>query len=87
MRAAAAALRKTGAARTIAAAPVGAAATCRALRDIADAVVCAQAPPDFMAVGVWYADFTQTTDDEVCELLRRADAARRVQPRDAAAGR
>jgi putative phosphoribosyl transferase len=87
MRAAAAALRETGTARTIAAAPVGAAATCRALRDVADEVVCAQAPQDFMAVGVWYADFTQTTDEEVCELLRLASAAARERSRDAAAGR
>jgi putative phosphoribosyl transferase len=87
MRAAAAALRETAAARTIAAAPVGAAATCRALRDIADDVVCAQAPHDLMAVGVWYEDFSQTTDDEVCELLWRANAAHRERSRDAAAGR
>jgi predicted phosphoribosyltransferase len=87
MRAAAAALREAGTARTIAAAPVGAAATCRALRDVADEVVCAQAPQDFMAVGVWYEDFTQTTDEEVCELLRRASAALRERSRDAAAGR
>jgi putative phosphoribosyl transferase len=84
MRAAAAALRETAAARTIAAAPVGAAATCRALREVADDVVCAQAPDDFMAVGVWYADFTQTTDEEVCELLRRASAAQRERSADAA---
>jgi predicted phosphoribosyltransferase len=87
MRAAAAALRQTGAARTVAAAPVGAAATCRALRDVADDVVCAQSPNDLMAVGVWYEDFTQTTDDEVCELLRRASAAHRERSSDAAAGR
>jgi putative phosphoribosyl transferase len=87
MRAAAAALRETEAARTIAAAPVGAAATCKALRDIADDVVCAQSPHDLMAVGVWYEDFTQTTDEEVCELLRRANAAHRERSRDAAAGR
>jgi putative phosphoribosyl transferase len=87
MRAAAAALREAGAGRTIAAAPVGAAATCRSLRDIADAVVCAQSPQDFMAVGVWYTDFTQTTDEEVCELLRLANAAHRERSGDAATGR
>jgi putative phosphoribosyl transferase len=87
MRAAAAALRQTRAARTIAAAPVGAAATCRSLRDVADEVVCAQAPQDFVAVGVWYEDFRQTTDEEVCELLARASAARRERSADAAAGR
>ena len=43
--------------------------TCRALRAIADEVICARTPAHFSAVGEWYRDFAQTTDDEVTALL------------------
>jgi predicted phosphoribosyltransferase len=42
------------------------------MRRDADDVVCAATPEPFMAVGVWYADFTQTTGAQVRELLREA---------------
>jgi predicted phosphoribosyltransferase len=53
----------------IVAVPVGARETCEALRDVADEVVCALVPELFSAVGHWYIDFSQTTDEEVRQLL------------------
>jgi len=72
MRAGVAALRKLGPARIVVAVPVGASQTCDEFRLIADEVVCAETPDPFYAVGSWYSDFDQTTDDEVRELLARA---------------
>lgn len=69
MRAAVRALRQSGPARIVVAAPVGAAETCRSLLVDADAVVCAITPEDFHAVSLWYEEFNQTTDDEVRTLL------------------
>lgn len=69
MRAAVAALRQSQAASIIVAVPVGATSTCRRLARIADRLVCMIASDDFVAVGVWYEDFTPTTDDEVRRLL------------------
>jgi predicted phosphoribosyltransferase len=71
MRAAAAALRSLGAARLVAAVPVAPRESCDAMREVVDDVVCAQIPERFLAVGEWYEDFSQTTDEEVSELLRR----------------
>lgn len=71
MRAAIEAVRERHAA-AVAAAPVGAASTCLALRDFADAVVCNLTPARFVAVGNWYGDFEPTGDDEVTELLASA---------------
>ena len=73
MRAAVGALKKLGPSRVVVAVPVGAAQTCRELEQIADEVVCAEQPDPFYAVGTWYRDFDQTTDDEVRELLARAN--------------
>lgn len=64
--------RQRGAQRIVAAAPVGAADTCRALAKTADQVVCPNAPSDFAAVGSAYDDFHQVTDDEVVAALQRA---------------
>jgi predicted phosphoribosyltransferase len=75
MRAAVAALRKMGPARIVVAVPVASAATCAELAAEVDEVVCARTPEPFFAVGVWYDDFTQTTDDEVRDLLARAAEA------------
>ncbi len=72
MRAAAAALRSLGADRLVAAVPVAPKETCDSLRDVVDEVVCATMPERFLAVGEWYEDFSQTSDEEVSELLRRA---------------
>ena len=72
MRAAVAALRQLGAAKIVVAVPVGAADTCRELEEEVDEIVCAMAPEWFQAVGQFYEDFSQTSDDEVRELLARA---------------
>ena len=57
-------------ARIVVAVPVGAPQSCSDMEGIADEVVCPSRPPHFAAVGQFYADFGQTTDDEVRELLR-----------------
>jgi putative phosphoribosyl transferase len=72
MRAAVKALRQDGAARIVVAAPVGSSETCSDFRDEVDEVVCAASPEDFTAVGEWYENFSQTTDAEVRDLLRKA---------------
>jgi putative phosphoribosyl transferase len=72
MRAAAAALRRMQAARIVMAVPVAAPNTCAQLRAEGDEVICAETPEPFLAVGQWYRDFSQTTDEEVRELLERA---------------
>ena len=69
MRAAAAALRRAGPAKIVVAVPVAAQATCEVLAAEVDQVICATTPEPFFAVGQWYEQFTQTTDDEVRELL------------------
>lgn len=71
MRAAAQAVRALGPARVIVAVPVGAPETCEQFGDIADDTVCARTPEPFSAVGLWYRDFSQTTDEEVRVLLDR----------------
>jgi predicted phosphoribosyltransferase len=72
MRAAIAALKKEGAKRIVVAVPVAPPDTCEALRAQVDDVVCAVTPEPFRAVGLWYGDFSQTTDEEVRDLLARA---------------
>jgi len=72
MRAAALAVHQHRPARIVIAVPVAAAETCRELRDGADEIVCAATPSPFGAVGLWYENFTQTSDEEVRELLARA---------------
>jgi putative phosphoribosyl transferase len=49
--------------------PVAAAEACADLRSEVDEVICGATPEPFMAVGAWYSDFEQTTDQEVRELL------------------
>jgi predicted phosphoribosyltransferase len=75
MRAAVLAVGRLRPARVVVAVPVGAWETCHALREVADEVVCAFTPEPFRAVGLWYADFSQTTDDEVRQLLSHANGA------------
>jgi putative phosphoribosyl transferase len=72
MRAAVLALRKEEPRAVVVAVPVAAAETCNAFRTIADDIVCAETPEPFIAVGLWYEDFSQTTDDEVRDLLEHA---------------
>jgi putative phosphoribosyl transferase len=76
MRAAVAALRRLEPARIVVAVPVAASATCQELQAEVDEVVCARTPEPFYAVGLWYEDFSQTTDEEVHNLLARAEAER-----------
>ena len=73
MRAAVQALRQQQPARIVAAVPTASPDTCQVLKAEADDVICAITPEPFFAVGHWYDDFTQTTDDEVRELLARQE--------------
>ena len=79
MYAAVTALRELEPDSIVAAAPVGAAQTCAWLREVADFVVCVVETPALDGVGEWYADFSQTTDDEVRALLA-ASARRQPAP-------
>ena len=72
MRAAVAALRKQRPARIVVAVPVAAPETCEEFKTEVDEVVCAATPRMFNGVGRWYGDFSQTTDEEVHELLAQA---------------
>lgn len=69
MRAAVQALRKMNPRAIVVAVPVAAASTCAEFRQTADDIVCLRTPEPFQAVGLWYDDFTQTSDDEVTDLL------------------
>ena len=72
MRVAVLALKQKGPAQVVVAVPVAPADTCAELQSVADKVVCAVTPQPFLGVGQWYEDFSQTSDEEVRELLRRA---------------
>ena len=72
MRAAAAALRQQNPTRIIVAVPVSAPQTCDEYRMGVDEIICARTPEPFFGVGMWYEDFSQTTDDEVRDLLGKA---------------
>jgi putative phosphoribosyl transferase len=72
MLAAADCVRKRGAARVAVAVPVASPDAVRRVRARADDVVCLESPAEFFAVGAWYEDFTQTSDEEVRLLLKRA---------------
>jgi len=72
MRAAALALRINQPAQIVVAVPVGAPSTCAEFESEVDKVVCAVTPEPFWGVGQWYRDFSQTSDEEVRDLLRRA---------------
>ena len=74
MKAAVAAMRQAGAANIVVAVPVGAPSACADLESLADTVVCLSTPEPFYGVGRWYADFSQTSDFEVQELLEMAAA-------------
>jgi predicted phosphoribosyltransferase len=63
------ALRLLGVRRLVCAIPVGSVEGCEAAARVADEVVCLATPPHFGAVGLWYGDFSETTDEDVDELL------------------
>jgi predicted phosphoribosyltransferase len=71
MLAAVKALQKRDSRRIVVAVPTASADTCASLRSEADEVVCATTPEPFQAVGLWYHDFSQTSDEEVQDLLAR----------------
>ena len=75
MEAAVIALRRLEPVRIVVAVPVGSFQACERLRKLADELVCVAVPPLFSAVGQWYDDFSQTTDDEVRRLLDAGEAA------------
>ena len=72
MRAAVAAVRQQAPARVVVAVPAAAPQTCEEFQREVDDIVCAITPEPFWAVGLWYDDFSPTTDDEVRELLAQA---------------
>jgi predicted phosphoribosyltransferase len=63
------ALRRLNPGKLVIAVPAAAPETCEAFRDEVDEIICAITPDPFYAVGVWYEDFSQTSDEEVRELL------------------
>jgi predicted phosphoribosyltransferase len=73
MRAAALALGEQGAGEVVVAVPVAPPETCAAFAEQVDRIVCARTPEFFFAVGAWYEDFSEVSDEEVRELLRRAE--------------
>jgi predicted phosphoribosyltransferase len=73
MRAAIRAVRELGAEKVVVALPVASVSACLLLHEEADEVVCGITPGCFQSVGEWYVDFRQTDDDEVRQLLARAD--------------
>jgi predicted phosphoribosyltransferase len=85
MRAAIMALRKLQPARIVVAVPTASSETCEELKPEVDDIICAITPDPFLAVGHWYQHFSQTTDEEVRELLaRRQDPGELRPPRDTA---
>jgi predicted phosphoribosyltransferase len=70
MRAAVDAVKQLNPAEVVVAVPVAAEQSCRMLQPLADKVVCPVTPEPFHAVGLWYEDFSQTTDEEVRHLLQ-----------------
>jgi putative phosphoribosyl transferase len=77
MRAAAAALRPQKPKRIVVAVPVSSPETCDEFRSEVDEIVCAVTPQHFQGVGRWYEDFSQTSDEEVRELLKKATHQKR----------
>jgi putative phosphoribosyl transferase len=69
MRAAVAALRKLHPSKIIVAVPAAAPSTCDEFRSEVDEIVCAETPQPFYAVGAWYEDFSQVSDDQVRKML------------------
>jgi predicted phosphoribosyltransferase len=69
MRVAVRAVTGAGASPVVVAVPVAPPSACEVLRSLADEVVCLHTPSSFLAVGTWYEDFSETSDDEVRDLL------------------
>jgi putative phosphoribosyl transferase len=75
IRAAIAIIKQQLPARIVVAVPVAPPSTYEELRSEVDEIVCLQIPPALSAIGIWYEDFSQTTDDEVRELLAKQSAS------------
>ena len=86
MRAAIRAIRQDRPRAIVVAVPVAAASTCRTFQADVDNIICLRTPAAFSAVGLWYEDFSQTTDSEVRELLSH-DTTRRDSQDAHATGR
>jgi erythromycin esterase-like protein/predicted phosphoribosyltransferase len=82
LRAGALALREGNPAWLVGAVPVASRTICEAMRDVVDEMVCAETPEPFYAVGLWYEDFGQTTDEEVRRHLARAQSRMATVPPD-----
>jgi putative phosphoribosyl transferase len=80
-RAACRVVRALGASRVVVAAPVASRLALAELSSVADDVLCVESPEPFYAVGEWYRDFSQTSDAEVVDLLRRSGRAREWRTR------
>lgn len=72
MKASVEALREMSPSRIVVAVPVASRSACADMEEIADEVLCLSTPQPFSAVGAWYQDFTQTSDEDVKGLLERA---------------
>jgi predicted phosphoribosyltransferase len=77
MRAAAIALRRKKPLKIVVAVPVAPTETCEAFRSEVEEVICGITPEPFIAIGAWYSDFSQTSDEEVQQLLEQAWQNRR----------
>src|SRR5438045_9374169 len=82
MRAAASALREQDPARIVVAVPVSAPQTCDEYRMGVDEIICAKTPEPFYGVGRWYEDFSQTTDEEVRDILARSENLNTIDVED-----
>ncbi len=80
MRAAVSAVRAKRPSRVVVTVPVAPPETCESFKLLADEVICLMTPRPFSAVGIWYADFSQTSDEEVCRLLEHANYLIRSRP-------
>ncbi len=80
MRAAAASLRLQKPARIVVAVPVSSPETCEEFRSEVDEIVCAVTPQHFRGVGLWYDNFSQTSDEEVRELLKQTTQQQQLVP-------
>src|SRR6195256_2341357 len=79
MQAAIEALRQQNPARIVVAVPTASPDTCEEMKAKADDVICAITPQPFQAVGRWYRDFSQTTDEEVEALLARRSTPEKIE--------
>jgi len=84
MRAAVAGLRERGARSIVVAVPIASPETCQELAGEVDEVVCAATPEPFIAVGLWYENFEQTSDEEVRQLLQAAEREQAAREHGAA---